>query len=161
MLPARANEPVPVAATPVPVTAPAKARQLTLATRLASDDGVFVEEGTLVVTIAPAGTLDGSYRAPDGLPQRVTGGLSGEKIWFDIGAGGGDALPRAVRARSTTSGNAPRTLGRRGLHVSGTLRGDSLDATTFERDRSYTFKGAPKAAPAASPAPLRSYEPVP
>lgn len=66
--------------------------------------------GTLVFNISPSGIVSGYYRADagTGTPQSVTGGRSGNTIWFDIG----------------TSGQ---------LHVTGSMKGDKIAGVAWSR----------------------------
>lgn len=66
-------------------TSSAPPQSYTLHTQLSDrfHAGAFV--GTLVMTIYPSGIVQGTYRPDDGGYRTVTGGVSGDQIWLDIG----------------------------------------------------------------------------
>jgi hypothetical protein len=101
--------------TQVPITA----QHLNLESTLAPDYGVGVYEGTLDLTISPEGIVTGWYRPNNEEYKQVTGGLSGDNIWLDIGY-----------------------FGR--LHIAGKFENGKIVATTFLQDETYTFNAVPK-----------------
>lgn len=66
--------------------------------------------GTLAFSISADGIVSGYYRSDSGTgaPQPVTGGRSGDDIWFDIGASGQ-------------------------LHVTGSIIGDKIQGVAWSR----------------------------
>ena len=94
-------------------------QHLTLQTTLAPDYGVGVYEGTLNLNISPDGIVTGTYRPNDEEYRQVTGGLTGDQIWLDIGFFGH-------------------------LHIAGKLDNGKIVATTFLHDETYSFQAVPK-----------------
>ncbi len=67
-------------------TPPAATQHLVLQTRIVDVDHPSGEiDGRLNVTITPDGIVQGRYQPQDELPHDVVGGLTGTKIWLDLG----------------------------------------------------------------------------
>jgi hypothetical protein len=75
---------LPIAANAA-TTSSAEAQQYTFETHLTQAMHAGEYGGTLHMTIEPNGIITGWYRPSDGGVRNVTGGLSGNQIWFDIG----------------------------------------------------------------------------
>jgi hypothetical protein len=91
---------------------------LNLDTQIIPQRGAGYYGGSLQLTISPGGIVNGYYRADDsGTPRTVTGGLDGDKIWFDLGPDG--------------------------PHISGVLSGDHIVGQTFIGTHFFDFKALP------------------
>jgi hypothetical protein len=83
--------------------------------------GVGAYEGTLTLTIAHDGIVNGYYRAVDS-PRLsyVTGGLDGKHLWLDLGQSGLS-------------------------HIDGTYDGHIIAGGTYLEGQDYTFTATPEA----------------
>lgn len=84
-------------------TSSAEPQQLTFQTHMTQAMHAGEYGGTMRVTIYPNGIVSGWFQPSDGGVRSVTGGVDGDKIWFDIG-------------------------GVHSVHMEGTLRNGVIDA---------------------------------
>ncbi|MBV9646850.1 MAG: hypothetical protein JO043_05245 [Candidatus Eremiobacteraeota bacterium] len=96
----------PVAAPAAVSNASSQPARFHMETRLYNDRHPYEIDGRMNLSVYPNGVVNGFYIPTDGGIRDVTGGLTGDKIWLDIG-------------------------GAQPLHLTGTLKNGALSTTAF------------------------------